>query len=63
MLVFYGSCLPYLYLLALEHRANASVKGSTGEHGSNRVGQIQDLLKERRHILKRQEQREVKDEH
>lgn len=44
---------PHLYLLALEDRAKAGVKGSPREHGSDRVGQIQDLLKVRRHILRR----------
>lgn len=41
----------YLYLFALEDWTNAGVKGSSRKHWSNRVGQIQDLLKIRRHIL------------
>lgn len=44
----------YLDLFPLEHRRNAGVKGGTREHGGNRVGEVQDLLKVRSHVLQKE---------
>ena len=41
----------YLDLFPLEDGADARVKGGSREHGGHRVGQVQDLLEDRGHIL------------
>lgn len=44
----------YLDLFPLEYRSNAGVKGGTREHRGNRVGEVQDLLKVRSHVLQKE---------
>lgn len=41
----------HLYLLALEDAADAGVEGGSGEHGGDRVSEVQDLLEHGRHLL------------
>jgi len=47
-----GTTNPHLDLFALEDGAQAGVKGSSRKHGGHWVGQVQDLLKVRGHILR-----------
>lgn len=45
----------YLDLFPLEDRSNAGVEGGAREHRGNRVGEVQDLLKVRGHVLQKKE--------
>lgn len=42
---------PHLGLLVLEHFVDAGVKGRTGEHGGDGIGEVQDGFEYRVHCL------------
>lgn len=50
----------YLNLFVLEDGANAVVKRGSRKHGGHGVGQVQDLLKVRRHSLNKTVTRDTK---